>query len=44
LKEGGVKGNKGLCEGGIWRCVKDMMGIARNNELEFQRPYEHHPF
>jgi hypothetical protein len=23
---------------------KDMMGVAQNNELEFQRPLEHHPF
>jgi hypothetical protein len=26
------------------RIIKNMMGIARNNELEFQRPLEHHPF
>jgi len=24
--------------------IKDTMGIAWNNELEFQRPLEHHPF
>jgi hypothetical protein len=23
--------------------VKDMMGIAQNNELEFQKLLEHHP-
>jgi hypothetical protein len=26
------------------RIIKNMVGIARNNELEFQRPLEHHPF
>ncbi len=24
--------------------VKDMMGIARNNELKFQKLLKHHPF
>jgi hypothetical protein len=24
--------------------VKNTMGVAWNNELEFQRPFEHHPF
>jgi hypothetical protein len=23
--------------------VKNTMGIAQNNELEFQKPFEHHP-
>jgi hypothetical protein len=24
--------------------VEDMMGVAHNNELEIQGPFEHHPF
>ncbi len=24
--------------------MKDTMGVARNNKLEFERPFEHHPF
>jgi hypothetical protein len=24
--------------------VKNMMNVAQNNKLEFQRPLEHHPF
>jgi hypothetical protein len=36
LKEGGVKGNKGLYEGGGWRCIViNMMAITQNNELKF---------
>jgi hypothetical protein len=38
--EGRVKENKGFYEG--WKmevCIlKDMMGVAQNNKLEFQRP------
>jgi hypothetical protein len=42
LKEGGVKRNKRLCEGG--RCIiKDTMGVVRNNGLKFHRSIEHHP-
>ncbi len=42
--EGKIKGNKGCYEG--WKMevciIKDMMRVAQNNKLEFQKPPKHH--
>ncbi len=37
---------KKLYENEKWRCAlkKNTMGVAQNNELEFQRLFERHPF
>jgi len=43
LKNGRIKKNKEFWKKEVC-IIKDPMAIAQNNELKFQRLFEHHPF